>query len=135
MGTLVPRLWSKNKRIFWRDLHAVPGFYGVLLIAFLLLTGLPWTGFWGDTFVQVWGRFPDKMWDKVTGAVMGWQRRPKGSGLIGAPPMPPYVQHWKIPLIIVAVSGLVFPLLGLSLVAMLLLDYLYCFVRSRIASF
>lgn len=53
MGTFIPRLWSKNKRLFWRDLHAVPGFYGVLLIGFLLLTGLPWTGFWGDTFAQV----------------------------------------------------------------------------------
>ena len=65
LGTFIPRLWSKNKRIFWRDLHAVPGFYGVLLIGFLILTGLPWTGFWGDTFAQVWGRFPDKMWDNV----------------------------------------------------------------------
>lgn len=65
MGTLIPRLCSKNKRIFWRDLHAVPGFYGVLLIGFLILTGLPWTGFWGDTFAQVWGRFPEKMWDNV----------------------------------------------------------------------
>lgn len=300
MGTFIPRLWSKNKRIFWRDLHAVPGFYGVLLIGFLLLTGLPWTGFWGDTFAQVWGRFPDKMWDNVpqsalvtgslnrrsdtfvpwaaeqmpmpqskfrsglqgsvktldssnaytaelvadlnsstnsipavlnkvvalavkegappgfsvafpedatgvytvsaspndpkqemtmhmdqysgallasvgwkdyglvpkavemgvaihmgkyfglpnqllmlfaalttillsvTGAVMWWQRRPNGSGLIGAPAMPPYRQHWKIPLIIVAVLGLVFPFVGLSLVFVLLLDY---FVLARIPFF
>lgn len=65
LGTLIPRLWSQNKRIFWRDLHAVPGFYGTLLIGFLILTGLPWTGFWGDTFAQVWGRFPDQMWDDV----------------------------------------------------------------------
>jgi uncharacterized iron-regulated membrane protein len=49
-GTLVPRLWSSNRRIFWRDLHVVPGFYGSVLIAFLILTGLPWAGFWGDTF-------------------------------------------------------------------------------------
>lgn len=295
MGTFIPRLWSKNKRIFWRDLHAVPGFYGVLLIGFLLLTGLPWTGFWGDTFAQVWGRFPDEMWDNVpqstvvtgslnqrgdifvpwaaeqmpmpqsdfegwnnrdrleaypvqlasdrqssvdsvpdvfnkvvalaiqagappgfsiafpdgetgvytasafpadpkqevtmhmdqysgellasvgwkdyglvpkavemgvsihmgryfglanqlimlfaalvtillsvTGAVMWWQRRPKGSGLIGAPAMPPYRQYWKIPLIIVAILGLVFPFVGLSLVFVLLLDY---WVLSRIPFF
>lgn len=279
IGTFIPRLWSKNKRIFWRDLHAVPGFYGMLLIAFLILTGLPWTGFWGDTFAQVWGRFPDEMWDNVpqssvvtgslnqqgdlfvpwaaeqmpmplsrdrenthqaelvvaketvvssipsvfneivalaikegappgfgvafpedemgvytvsafpgdpaqevtmhldqysgellasvgwkdyglvpkavelgvnihmgkyfgfanqllmlfaalvtillsvTGAVMWWHRRPNGSGLIGAPAMPPYVPHWKLPLILVAVSGFVFPLVGLSLVLVLLLDY------------
>lgn len=286
-GILVPRLWSKNKRIFWRDLHAVPGFYGILLIGFLILTGLPWTGFWGDTFAQVWGKFPAQMWDDVpqstlltgslnqqaqvvpwavqqlpipqstasghsnhsghhdassaaqesvagtsvnlnsvialaqakgappgfnvilpkgetgvytvsafpndptqevtmhidrysgqvladvrwqdyglipkavemgtaihmgkyfgvanqllmliaalivmllsiTGAVMWWQRRPKESGVIGAPSMPPYVQNWRVPLAIVAVMGLVFPLVGLSLVIVLLLDY---FVLSRI---
>ncbi len=292
LGTFIPRLWSQNKRIFWRDLHAVPGFYGALLIAFLLLTGLPWTGFWGDTFAQVWGRFPDEMWDDVpqstvltgslnehgelfvpwaaeqmpmplsslssrslrgqendelatlvvdtsssssdastvfnkvialalkngappgftvafpeeetgvytvsafpndprqevtmhidqysgellasvgwqdyglipkavemgvaihmgkyfglanqllmlfaalvtillsiTGTVLWWQRRPKGLGLIGAPAMPPYVQHWRVPLVIVAVMGFIFPLVGLSLVAVLLFDYL---VLSRV---
>jgi uncharacterized iron-regulated membrane protein len=60
-GTLIPRLWSQNKRIFWRDLHAVPGFYGLLLIGFLVLTGLPWSGFWGETFANVWNRFPAEM--------------------------------------------------------------------------
>ncbi|NJN58459.1 MAG: PepSY domain-containing protein [Leptolyngbyaceae cyanobacterium SL_5_9] len=288
-GTLIPRLWSRNKRIFWRDLHAVPGFYGVLLVGFLILTGLPWSAFWGETFAQVWGRFPAQMWEdvpqstvltgslnqtgqvvpwavqqlpmpqsnaaghenhlghshtetqtardqvssrtavnlnsvvalaqergappgfsvtfpegetgvytvaafpndptqeitlhidqysgevladvrwndyglvpkavelgvavhmgkyfglanqllmlfaalvtillSVTGAVMWWLRRPKGVGLIGAPALPPYVQHWRVPLAIVAVLGLAFPLVGISLVLVLLLDYL---VLSRI---
>lgn len=64
-GTLIPRLWSQNSRIVWRDLHAVPGFYGVLLIGFLILTGLPWSGFWGHTFANIWGRFPAQMWDNV----------------------------------------------------------------------
>ncbi|MBD2156314.1 PepSY domain-containing protein [Leptolyngbya sp. FACHB-16] len=65
LGTLIPRLWSQNKRVFWRDLHAVPGFYGILLIGFLILTGLPWTGFWGETFANVYGKFPAQMWDDV----------------------------------------------------------------------
>ncbi|MEA5464530.1 PepSY-associated TM helix domain-containing protein [Leptothoe sp. PORK10 BA2] len=282
LGTFVPRLWSKNKRIFWRDLHAVPGFYGVLLIGFLILTGLPWTGFWGDTFAQVWGKFPAQMWDDVpqstvltgslnqrgqvvpwavgqlpipqstasahnnhsnhadstisqqgvaasepvsidsvitlaqakgappgynvvfpegetgvytvsafpndptqevtmhidqysgqvladvrwedyalvpkavemgisihmgkyfglanqllmlfaslitmllsiTGTVMWWQRRPRGSGLIGAPEMLPYAQSWQLPLVITAVLGLLFPLVGISLILVLVLDRL-----------
>ncbi|HEY9763778.1 MAG TPA: PepSY domain-containing protein [Trichocoleus sp.] len=286
-GTLIPRLWSRNKRVFWRDLHAVPGFYGILLIGFLILTGLPWTGFWGETFAQVYGRFPPQMWDNVpqstmltgslnqprgqvvpwaveqlpmpqstqsrhnnhtgqshadsaapqtntapvdlnavialaqakgappsfsvtlpegetgvytvsafppdptqevtihidqysaqvladvrwkdyglvpkavemgtavhmgryfgfanqllmlvaalsvmllsvTGAVMWWQRRPQESGLLGAPAMPPFVQNWRVPLVIVAVLGLALPLVGLSLVLVLLLDYV---VLSRI---
>jgi uncharacterized iron-regulated membrane protein len=73
-GTLIPRLWSQNKRIFWRDLHAVPGFYGLLLIGFLVLTGLPWSGFWGETFANVWNRFPAEMWNEV----------PKSTVLTGA---------------------------------------------------
>jgi uncharacterized iron-regulated membrane protein len=64
-GTLIPRLWSRNQRTVWRDLHVVPGFYGVLLIGFLILTGLPWSGFWGETFAQVWNRYPAQMWDQV----------------------------------------------------------------------
>lgn len=289
-GTLIPRLWSKSKRVFWRDLHAVPGFYGTLLVGFLILTGLPWSGFWGETFAQVSSRFPAQMWDEVpqstvltgslnqhgnhvvpwaveqlpmpqsgtsghghhsgqssagstashegippgtpvnldsvvalvqakgvppgfnvsfpedktgvytvsafpddptqeitmhidqysgnvladvrwqdyglvpkavemgiaihmgkyfglgnqllmlfaclvvivlcvSGVVMWWQRRPRESGWIGAPALPPYVQQWKVPLAIIAVLGIVFPLVGLSLVTALLLDY---FVLSRI---
>lgn len=38
----------------------------------------------------------------VSGTVMWWQRRPQGLA-IGAPPPPPYVQHWRIRLVIVAV--------------------------------
>jgi uncharacterized iron-regulated membrane protein len=286
-GTLLPRLGSKNQRIFWRDLHAVPGLYAVLLIGFLILTGLPWSGFWGDTFAKVWGRFPAHMFDDIpqstiltgslnqhgaqvvpwaveqmpmplsgadakpgahaqhqmqetmphtsaasspvtldsvvalaqvsgapagftvsfpegetgvytvsaspdnpahettlhidrysgkvladvrwqdyglvpkavemgiaihmgkyfglanqllmllvclaivllslSGIVLWWQRRPAGQ--IGAPALPSYAQSWKMPVAIVAVLGVAFPLVGISLIAVLLLDYL---VISRI---
>lgn len=288
-GTLIPRWSSKNPRIFWRDLHAVPGFYGLLLIAFLILTGLPWSGFWGDTFARVWNQFPAQMsaevpkstvltgslnkhtehtvpwaveklpmpqsvstkqnhtghkdststnyqnvnslgmpvnfnsivalailkgapagfsvsfpqgetgvytissfpdnptqettlhidqytgkvlaevrWKDyglvpkavemgiaihqgklfglanqllmlfaclvvivlcISGVVMWWLRRPKEAGLIGAPALPPYVQQWKVPVGIIAILGIAFPLVGLSLITVLLLDY---FVLSRI---
>ncbi|MDK3158287.1 PepSY domain-containing protein [Kamptonema cortianum] len=64
-GTLIPRLGNPDGRVFWRDLHAVPGFYGLLLVGFLILTGLPWTGFWGATFANVWARFPDQKWQNV----------------------------------------------------------------------
>lgn len=37
-----------RRRPFWRDLHAVTGIYTGLVILFLALTGLPWSGFWGD---------------------------------------------------------------------------------------
>lgn len=282
-GTLIPRLGSKNKRIFWRDLHAVPGLYGALLIGFLIITGLPWSGFWGETFAQVWNQFPaawneapksvvltgslnqngsqvvpwaveqmpmpqsgtgdhqhsqspnqviapslegipagtpvnldsiitlaksknapagysvslpqeangvytiaafpndptqemtmhvdrysgkilaDVRWQDyalvpkavemgiaihmgkyfgignqllmlfaclvliglcVSGLVLWWLRRPQTLSQLGAPNLPPYVQSWRVPLAIVAVLGLAFPLVGLSLITVLALDYL-----------
>lgn len=46
-GILYPRL-AAGGRLFWRDLHAVIGFWSVAFIAFLLLTGLPWAGIQGD---------------------------------------------------------------------------------------
>ncbi len=64
-GTILPRLNTKNRRLFWRDLHAVPGFWGALLILFFMLTGLPWTGFWGDQFAKAWSGFPTQLWDDV----------------------------------------------------------------------
>ena len=39
----------------WRDLHSVPGAVFAVFIAFLVVTGLPWSAFWGDR----WGRFVD----------------------------------------------------------------------------
>lgn len=57
-GTLLPRLLTKSKRIFWRDIHATVGFYGSLIVIFMILTGLFWTGFWGEKFASVWSGFP-----------------------------------------------------------------------------
>ncbi|RLA18432.1 MAG: hypothetical protein DRQ61_10170 [Gammaproteobacteria bacterium] len=52
MGTLIPRL-KTNRRLFWRDLHAVPAFYFSFLIIFLVISGLPWTDVWGDAFHSI----------------------------------------------------------------------------------
>lgn len=46
-GILYPRLHARG-RLFWRDLHAVTGVWSAALIAFLILTGLPWAGVQGD---------------------------------------------------------------------------------------
>lgn len=48
-GILYPRL-RLGTRIFWRDLHAVTGFWISVLALFLLLTGLPWAKVWGSYF-------------------------------------------------------------------------------------
>ncbi|MCU0570968.1 MAG: PepSY domain-containing protein [Oculatellaceae cyanobacterium Prado106] len=65
-GTFLPRLRSPSRRIFWRDLHSVVGLYSSILIAFLILTGLPWSGFWGESFAQIWNRFPAYVFDGQT---------------------------------------------------------------------
>jgi uncharacterized iron-regulated membrane protein len=39
---------NSGKRAFWRDLHAVTGLFAAALIVFMALTGLPWSGVWGE---------------------------------------------------------------------------------------
>jgi uncharacterized iron-regulated membrane protein len=51
-GVAWPRL-GMGGRAFWRDLHAVTGFWVSGLVLILLLTGLPWAGIWGDAFRMV----------------------------------------------------------------------------------
>lgn len=63
-GILWPR-WSQRGRLWWRDLHAVVGFWGAGFLLLLLLSGMTWTGFWGDQFAAVWNRFPAAMWNEV----------------------------------------------------------------------
>lgn len=48
-GVWVPRI-KKNKKILIRDLHVVPSFWISLGLLFLILTGLPWSGLWGNNF-------------------------------------------------------------------------------------
>lgn len=51
-GVFTPRL-KINKRIFWRDLHAISAFYFSFFIIFLVLSGLPWTDVWGEGFRSI----------------------------------------------------------------------------------
>lgn len=39
-----------GRRIFWRDLHVVTGFWISGLVLVLLVTGLPWASLWGSAF-------------------------------------------------------------------------------------
>ncbi|MEE3098467.1 MAG: PepSY domain-containing protein, partial [Pseudomonadota bacterium] len=57
-------------RPFWRDLHAVTGAWAGLVVVFLALSGLPWSGFWSAKFYETadalgmgmpsgyWGNYP-----------------------------------------------------------------------------
>jgi uncharacterized iron-regulated membrane protein len=56
----------------------------------------------------------------VSAAIMWWKRRP--TGRLGVPPMPPrksvYIGLW----VIAAIFGIVFPMTGIAVVAMVLFD-------------
>jgi uncharacterized iron-regulated membrane protein len=51
-GVVYPRL-HKSRRVFWRDLHAVTGFWIALFTLFLLISGLPWTKSWGGMLKEL----------------------------------------------------------------------------------
>lgn len=51
-GVVWPRL-SLGRRAFWRDIHAVIGFWVAGLALVLLVTGLPWAAAWGEAFRAV----------------------------------------------------------------------------------
>ena len=71
-----------RRRPFWRDLHALTGFYVGGVVLFLAVTGMPWSAFWGDTVMDAvkssgLGRPPAP----VAGA---WQRAEHHDQPIGA---------------------------------------------------
>ncbi len=70
-GVVWPRLWG-GRRVFWRDLHAVTGFWVSGLALVLLVTGLPWADAWGSAF-------------KVVRQEMGWAKGPQDWTIGGRP--------------------------------------------------
>lgn len=73
-GVLWPRL-KDGKRLFWRDLHAVTGFWVAGLALITLASGLPWTDAWATGF-------------RLVRSEMGWTGGPQnwksGSDLHGS---------------------------------------------------
>jgi len=64
----------------------------------------------------------------VSAAVMWWKRRPAGG--IGVPPLPANTRSQKVIFLLLAIGGVVFPLVGISMLCMLLLDYVFI-IRHR----
>lgn len=50
---LTPRLRARSLRVRWRDVHAVTGVAFSFVFLFFLVTGLAWTGVWGQKYKQV----------------------------------------------------------------------------------
>ncbi|AJE45188.1 PepSY-associated TM helix domain-containing protein [Celeribacter indicus] len=59
--TLLPRL-SARGRSFWKSLHGALGFWISLILVLFLLSGLSWSGIWGERIVQAWNTFPAEKW-------------------------------------------------------------------------
>ncbi|HEX7655804.1 MAG TPA: PepSY domain-containing protein [Sphingomonas sp.] len=51
-GVLYPRLRG-DKRVFWRDIHAVAGIWVSFAALFLIVTGLPWAQAWGSYLREI----------------------------------------------------------------------------------
>jgi uncharacterized iron-regulated membrane protein len=57
LGAFVPRVRGRG-RAFWRDWHAIPAMFNALLVMLLVLTGLPWSVFWGNQFARLGQALP-----------------------------------------------------------------------------
>lgn len=51
-GVVYPRTRLGGRR-FWRDIHAVVGFWVALFTLFLIISGLPWALVWGSAFKEI----------------------------------------------------------------------------------
>ena len=65
----------------------------------------------------------------VSGGIMWWKRRPQGS--LGVPPLPQSKRVLRGLLALLALGGVIFPLVGLSLLVMLVLDFTVQAVGKR----
>ncbi|MFN4202211.1 MAG: PepSY-associated TM helix domain-containing protein [Tabrizicola sp.] len=54
---LVPDL-SKKGRALYKELHVTGGIWVSAFLVLFILSGLAWTGIWGDKFVQPWSSYP-----------------------------------------------------------------------------
>jgi uncharacterized iron-regulated membrane protein len=52
LRVFVPRAGA-GSRAFWRDWHAIPALLNAVLVTFLVMTGLPWSAFWGVQFARL----------------------------------------------------------------------------------
>ncbi|SOH93976.1 Uncharacterized iron-regulated membrane protein [Monaibacterium marinum] len=62
LSVLVPNLAARG-RALWKTLHATIGAWISVLLVLFLISGLSWSGIWGEKFVQAWSTFPAAKWD------------------------------------------------------------------------
>ena len=92
-GGVITVRGTPSRRVFWRDMHAVSGAFAGVLIFFLAITGMPWSGYWGanaNAWLTEQGLgYPVQLWDdvpksrKVTEDIL-----PKSGWIIEKAPVP-----------------------------------------------
>ncbi len=60
----------------------------------------------------------------ISGMVMWWQRRPSKAIKLAAPPLPKNLPLWKGAIVIMLLVSLIFPMLGITLLVVLVIDLL-----------
>lgn len=63
-AALVPHV-SGGGRQAWKSLHQTVGVYVATLLLIFLISGLSWTGVWGEKMTQAWSTFPVEKYDNV----------------------------------------------------------------------
>lgn len=93
-SALSPRLRARSLRVRWRDLHAITGVMGSFVFLFLLVSGLFWTGVWGQKYQQVVTRlgagYPAAVTDGIQSQPLGKIVGVQGTSWAGSEvPVPP----------------------------------------------
>jgi uncharacterized iron-regulated membrane protein len=74
-GVVVPRLRSPSTRTRWRDVHAITGVMFSFITLFFLVTGMAWTGWWGNKYQEiatnVGSTYPHQITDGVSSKTLG----------------------------------------------------------------
>ena len=82
VATFAPQTTDGRRRPFWRDLHALTGFYVGGVVLFLAVTGMPWSAVWGD---KVMGVVKETGLGRPPAPVAGaWQRAHHHDAPVGA---------------------------------------------------
>lgn len=63
-SVLIPQFSLTGRRL-WKSLHLSIGFYISAILLVFLISGLTWTGIWGEKMTQAWSTFPAEKWDNV----------------------------------------------------------------------
>jgi uncharacterized iron-regulated membrane protein len=56
---------SARGRSLWKSLHQSIGLWCSVVLLVFLVSGLSWSGIWGEKFTQAWATFPAEKWDNV----------------------------------------------------------------------